>query len=100
MQQVETLTALTIMSWSRQWKRYNIQVAYLTMNFQNLFSRRKALSKAFSSQMVCYNPSQNTLRLLNPLEKCISSFTESLAGNFIQFFSAIDNFFSARKIGH
>ena len=76
------------------------------MNFQNLFSKRKILSKTFSSHMVCYivinnffvsfeisggsyNPSQNTLRLLNEFEKCILSFMESLIPDFIQFSSAI-----------
>ena len=79
------------------------------MNFQNLFLRRKILSKAFNSHMVCYiimnnffvgfeisggsyNSSQNTLRLINEFEKCIPSFIESLTANFIQFSSAIAKF--------
>ena len=78
------------------------------MNFQNLFLRRKVLSKAFN-HMVCYivmnnffvsfeisggsyNSSQNTLRLINEFEKCIPSFIESLTANFIQFSSAIAKF--------
>ena len=32
----------------------NGRVDYLTMNFQDLFSRRKILSKAFNSHIVCY----------------------------------------------
>ena len=36
-----------------------------------------------------YNPSQNTLRLINEFEKYILSFMESLIADFIQFFSAI-----------
>ena len=76
------------------------------MNFKNLFLRRKILSKAFNSHIVCYiainnsfvsfeisggsnNPSQNTLRLINKFEKCIPSFMESLIADFIQFSSAI-----------
>ena len=35
-------------------KRVNPWVASLTMNFKNLFLRRKILSKAFNSHMVCY----------------------------------------------
>ena len=83
--------------------------AYLTVNFQNLFSKRKILLKAFNSHMVCYivinnffvsleisggsyNPSQNTLRLKNIFEKCILSFMECLIADFTQFFSAIINF--------
>ena len=79
------------------------------MNFQNLFSRRKILSRAFNSHMVCYivinnfflsfeisggsyNPSQNTLRLINEFEKCIPSFMESLIAKFIQFSSVIAKF--------
>ena len=33
---------------------YNPWVAYLTMNFQNLFSRRKILWKTFNSDIVRY----------------------------------------------
>ena len=33
---------------------YNPWVAYLTMNFQNLFSRRKILWKTFNSHIVRY----------------------------------------------
>ena len=79
------------------------------MNFQNVFLRRKILSKAFNSHMVCYivmnnfflsfeisggsyNSSQNTLRLINEFEKCIPSFIEILTANFIQFSSAIAKF--------
>ena len=79
------------------------------MNFQNLFSRRKILSKAFNSHMVCYsvinnffasfeisggsyNPSKNTLKLINKFEKCNTSFMESLIADFIQFSGAIDKF--------
>ena len=79
------------------------------MNFQNLFSKRKILSKAFNSHMVCYivinnffvsfeisggsyNPLQNTLKLINEFEKCILSFIESLISDFIQFSSAIIKF--------
>ena len=78
------------------------------MNFQNLLSRRKILSKVFNSHMVCYiaintfvnfeisgaffNPSLNTLRLINEFEKCIPSFLEDLIANFIQFSSAIAKF--------
>ena len=78
------------------------------MNFQNLLSRRKILSKVFNSHMVCYiaintfvnfeisgaffNPSLNTLRLINEFEKCIPSFLEGLIANFIQFSSAIAKF--------
>ena len=39
-----------------------------------------------------YNPSQNTLRLINKFEKCIPSFMESLIADFIQFSSAIAKF--------
>ena len=70
------------------------------MNFQNLFLRRKILSKAFNSHIVCYiainnffvsfeisggsyNPSQNTLRLINKFEKCMLSFMETLNADFI-----------------
>ena len=76
------------------------------MNFQNLFLRKKILSKAFNSHIVCYivinnffvnfeisggsyNPSQNTLRLMNKFVKSIPSFMESLIADFIQFSSAI-----------
>ena len=76
------------------------------MNFQNLFLRRKILSKDFNSHIVCYiavnnffvsfkirggsyNPSQNTLRLINKFEKCIPSFMESLIADFVEFSSAI-----------
>ena len=79
------------------------------MPFQNLFLRRKILSEAFNSHIVCYiiinnffasfaisggsyNPSQNTLRLINKFEKCIPSFMESLIADFIQFSSAIAKF--------
>ena len=39
-----------------------------------------------------YNPSQNTLRLMNEFEKCIFSFMESLIPDFIRFSSAITKF--------
>ena len=39
-----------------------------------------------------YNPSQNTLRLINKFEKCIPSFMESLIADFIQFSTAITKF--------
>ena len=81
------------------------------MNFQDLFSKKKILSKAFISHMVCYivinnffvsfeissgsyNSSQNTLRLVKEFEKCILSFMGSLIPDFIQCF------ISAREIGH
>ena len=79
------------------------------MNFQNLFSKRKILLKAFSNHMVCYivtnnffvsfeisggsyNPSQNTLRLINEFEKCTLPFMESLVTDFIKFSSIIVKF--------
>ena len=80
------------------------------MNFQSLFLRRKILSKAFNSHIVCciainnlfflrfeisggsYDPSQNTLRLMNKFKKCIPSFKESLIADFVQFSSAIAKF--------
>ena len=100
-----------------EWKRYNPQVAYLTMNFQNLFLRRKILSKTFNSQMVCYivinnffvnfeirggsyNTLENTLGLTNEFEKCIPFFMESLIANFIQLFSAIATYlFPQSRLG-
>ena len=87
------------------------------MDFQHLFSRRKALPKAFNSHIVCcividnffvsveisgesINPSQNTLRLINKFEKCISSFMESLIVDFIKFSSAIAKLlFLQRRLG-
>ena len=39
-----------------------------------------------------YNPSQNTLRVINEFEKCIPSFFESLIANFIQFSGASPKF--------
>ena len=84
------------------------------MDFQNLFLRKKILSKAFNSHMVCYivknnffasfeisggshNPSQkNTLRLINKFEKCNPSFMESLMTDFIQFSGAIAKFLFLR----
>ena len=98
-------------------KKYNLWVAYLTINFQNLFSRRKILPKAFNSHMTCYivinnffvsfeisvesyNSSQNTFRLTNEFNKCIPSFMESLSANYIQFFSAIAKFlFLQQRLG-
>ena len=98
-------------------KKYNLWVAYLTINFQNLFSRRKILPKAFNSHMICYivinnffvsfeisvesyNSSQNTFRLTNEFNKCIPSFMESLSANYIQFFSAIAKFlFLQQRLG-
>ena len=79
------------------------------MNFQNLLSRKKIFSKAFNSHMVCYiaintffvsfeisgaffNPSLNTLKLINEFEKCIPFFMEGLIANFIQLSSAIAKF--------
>ena len=79
------------------------------MYFENLFSRRKILSKAFNSHMVCYivtnnffasfeicggsyNPSQNSLRLINKFENCNPSFMESLIADFIQFSGAVAKF--------
>ena len=79
------------------------------MNFQNLLSRKKILSKAFNSHMVCYivmntffvsfeisgafsNPSLNTWKLINEFEKCIPFFMEGLIANFIQLSSAIAKF--------
>ena len=73
------------------------------MNSENLFSRRKILSKAFNSHMddyivtknffeisgESYNPSQNTWRLINKFEKCILSFIKSSIGDFYQFYRAI-----------
>ena len=76
------------------------------MNFQNLLLRKKILSKAFNSHIVCYivinnffvnfevsggsyNPSQNTLRLMDKFVKSIPSFMESLITDFIQFSGAI-----------
>ena len=74
--------------------------ACLTMNFQNLFSRRKILLKAFNSHMVCYIVINNflwvlrsvvgltilhklLLRLTSKFEKCIQSFIEILIVDFI-----------------
>ena len=74
------------------------------MSFQNLFTRRKILSKAFISRVACCivinnffmsfeishgsnNSSQNTLRLIKEFEKIIPSFMESLIAN-----SILDNF--------
>ena len=79
------------------------------MNFQNLFPRRKTISKAFNSHIVCYivinnfyvnfeiiggscNPSQNTLRLIYKFEKCIPSFMGSLIADFIEFSDIISKF--------
>ena len=64
------------------------------------------MSKALNSHMVCYidinnfcvsfeisggsyNPSENTLRLINEFEKCIPSFIKSLTANLLEFSSAI-----------
>ena len=47
---------------------------------------------SFEISVVSYNLTQNTLRLINELEKCIQSFMESLIADFIQFFSAIAKF--------
>ena len=56
---------------------------------------------SFETSGGSYNPSQNTLKLINEFEKCIPSFMESLTANFIQFFSAIAKFSAiAREIGH
>ena len=46
-----------------------------------------------------YNPLQNTLRLINEFEKCVSSFMESVIADFIEFSSTIAQI-SAREIGH
>ena len=79
------------------------------MNFKNLFLRRKILSKAFNSHMICYivinnffmsfeasgrsyNPSQKYLKLINEFEKCIPSLTESLTINCIHLSSGIAKF--------
>ena len=76
------------------------------MNFQNLFLRRKILSKVFNSHIVCYiainnfflsfeisdgscNPSQNTSRLINKFEKCIPSFMGNLIADFTEFSRAV-----------
>ena len=107
--QLETLRGLTIMLEVCVWKRYNPWVAYLTMNFQNLLSRRKILSKVFNSHVFCYiiindlfasfeisggsyNPSQNTLRLIHEFDKYIPSFMESSIADFILFSSVIAKF--------
>ena len=81
-------------------------MAYLTINLQNLFLKRKILSKALKSHMVYYivinnffvsfeiiGGSQNTLSLINEFEKCILSFMESLIADFIQFSSTIAKFY-------
>ena len=77
--------------------------------FSESILRRKILSKAFNTHIVCYivinkffesfeisggscNLSQNTLRLINKFEKCIPSFMESLIADFIQFSSTIAKF--------
>ena len=39
-----------------------------------------------------YNPSQNTLRLINKFEKCVPSFMKSLIADFIQISSGIAKF--------
>ena len=69
------------------------------MTFQNLFRRRKILSKPFNSHMVCcivnflknfgisgrsYNLSQNTLRLINKFESLIGDFTH-FSGTIAKF---------------
>ena len=77
---------------------------------ESIFEKRKnILLKDFNSHMICYNvvknffvsfeisggsynPSQNTLRLINKLEKCVLSLLESLIADFIQFSSAIAKF--------
>ena len=58
-------------------------VCYIVMN--NFFV-------SFEIRGGSYNPSQNTLRLINKFEKCIPSFMESLIADFIQFSSAIAKF--------
>ena len=52
--QLETLRGLTIMLEVCVWKRYNPWVAYLTINFQNLLSRRKILSEVFNSHVLLH----------------------------------------------
>ena len=54
--QFEALRALTLMleMEGAMDEVYNPWVAYLTMNFQNLFSRRKILWKTFNSHIVRY----------------------------------------------
>ena len=54
--QFEALRALTLMleMEGAMDEVYNPWVAYLTMNFQNLFSRRKILWKTFNSDIVRY----------------------------------------------
>ena len=47
-----------------------------------------------------YNPSQNTLRLINKFEKCVLSFMESLIADFIQLSSTFAKFlFLQRRLG-
>ena len=58
-------------------------VCYIVMN--NFFV-------SFEIRGGSYNPSQNTLRLINKFEKCIPSFMESLIADFSQFSSAIGKF--------
>ena len=45
------------------------------------------MSFEFSGRL--YNPSQNTVTLMNEFEKCILSFMESLIADFIQLSNAI-----------
>ena len=43
----------------------------------------KQLFVSFEISGGSYNPSQNTLRLINKFEKCMLSFMETLIANFI-----------------
>ena len=79
------------------------------MNFQNLLSKRKILSKAFNSHMVhytvinnffvsfeisggLYNLSRNTLESINEIEKCIVSFMENVVTDFFNLLVLLPNF--------
>ena len=113
--QFETWQALTIvLEVEGQWEWYNLSVAYLTINFQNTFS--KSYWRAFNSHMVFYftiknspvtfeisdryyNPLQNLLTRMNKFEKR-RILMESLVAVFLQFSSIIKNFlFLQRWLG-
>ena len=74
MKEVQSMSSLP----NNEFSESVFEKAHLIIVINNFFV-------SFEISCGSFNPSQNTLRLINKFEKCISSFMKSLIADFIEF---------------